>query len=269
VESKAKDPVIPLSLFKNTTFNISTALGLLVGVGMFASIAFMPTYMQMVYGYSATVSGYLLVPMIIGIMIAVNLTGILVAKHGHYKKYPLIGISICTLSLYLFSTLAVGQSIVLVCFYIFLMGAGVGCFIQILILAVQNSVPFEEVGTATSANSFFREIGATMGIAIVGALFSTRLTSMLAERLPAEMPQASGNAQSLTPAILRVMPENLQDIFIHSYADALTPIFLYLVPVFIGGIILACFLPNIKLEQKIPELPTEEEIANEAEVAVS
>lgn len=269
-ESRARDPIIPLSLFKNRTFNICTALGLLIGVGMFASISYLPTYLQMVYGYSAIVSGYLMIPMIIGIMVAVNVSGLLVARQGHYKKYPVIGISMCTLALYLFSTLSAGQSVVLVCLYICLLGAGVGCFIQILILAVQNSVPFEEVGTATSANSFFREIGATMGIAVVGALFSARLTVMLAERVPAASDLPIENVESITPAILRMLPDDLQEIFINAYADALTPIFLYLIPIFIGGIILACFLPNMKLEQKIPELPAEEEITEEAaEVIVS
>ncbi len=252
LESKAKDPIIPMTLFHNSTFNISTALGLLIGIGMFASISYMPTYFQMVYGYSAIASGYLMIPMVVGIILSVNLTGQLVSKNGYYKKYPIIGVCLCTLTLYLFSTLKVEQSVIFVCFYIFMMGAGVGCFIQILILAVQNSVDFDVVGTATSANSFFREIGATMGIAIVGGMFSARLTALLAERLPDGVNLPVKNVESITPAVLRALPESLQDIFIHAYADALTPIFLYLVPVFIAGIALAWFLPNMKLEQKKP-----------------
>lgn len=251
-ESRAKDPIIPISLFHNTTFNIATILGLLVGIGMFASIAFMPTYFQMVYGYSAIVSGYLMIPMMFGIVFTINLTGQLAAKSGYYKKYPLIGLAICTLTLFLFSTLQVGQPVVVVCLYIFMMGAGVGCIFQILILAVQNSVPFDEVGTAISANAFFREIGATMGIAIVGSLFSARLTTMLSERLPVDLALPIDDVQSITPAILRAMPESMQDIFINTYSDALTPIFLYIAPVFICGIILGSFMPNKKLEQKRP-----------------
>ena len=251
-ESRAKDPIIPISLFHNTTFNIATLLGLFVGIGMFASIAFMPTYFQMVYGYSAIVSGYLMIPMMFGIVFTINLTGQLAAKSGYYKKYPLIGLALCTLTLFLFSTLQVGQPVAVVCLYIFMMGAGVGCVFQILILAVQNTVPFDEVGTAISANAFFREIGATMGIAIVGSLFSSRLTSMLAERLSTDFVLPIDNVESITPAILRAMPENIQDIFINTYADALTPIFLYIAPVFICGIILGSFMPNKKLEQKKP-----------------
>jgi len=139
------------------------------------------------------------------------------------------------------------------------MGAGVGCIFQILILAVQNSVPFNEVGTATSANAFFREIGATMGIAIVGSLFSARLTSMLTARLSGDLLLPIGNIESITPAILRAMPEAMQDIFINTYADALTPIFLYIAPVFICGIILGSFLPNNKLEQKKPNMTKAQE----------
>lgn len=251
-ESRAKDPIIPISLFQNTTFNIATVLGLFVGIGMFASIAFMPTYFQMVYGYSAITSGYLMIPMMLGIIFTINLTGQLAAKSGYYKKYPLIGLSICALTLFLFSTLEIGQPVGVVCLYIFMMGAGVGCIFQILILAVQNSVPFDQVGTAISANAFFREIGATMGIAIVGSLFSTRLTSMLTERLPSDLVLPIDDIESITPGILRAMPESMQDIFINTYADALTPIFLYIAPVFIAGIILGSFLPNNKLEQKKP-----------------
>jgi len=136
-----------------------------------------------------------------------------------------------------------------------MMGTGMGCIFQILILAVQNSVPFDEVGTATSANAFFREIGATMGIAVVGSLFSARLTTMLLERLPTNIVLPIDDVESITPAILRAMPESMQDIFVNTYADALTPIFLYIMPVFLCGIVLACFLPNTKLEQKTPGIP--------------
>ncbi len=258
-ENRAKDPIIPMSLFHNATFNITTLLGLLVGIGMFASIAYMPTYFQMVYGYSAIASGYLMIPMMLGIIFTINLTGQLAARSGYYKKYPLIGLALCAFTLFLFSTLEVGQPVALVCLYIFMMGAGVGCIFQILILAVQNSVPFNEVGTATSANAFFREIGATMGIAIVGSLFSARLTSMLTARLSGDLLLPIGNIESITPAILRAMPEAMQDIFINTYADALTPIFLYIAPVFICGIILGSFLPNNKLEQKKPNMTKAQE----------
>ncbi len=251
-ESRAKDPIIPITLFHNQTFNITTLLGLMVGIGMFATIAYMPTYFQMVYGYSAIVSGYLMIPMMLGIIFTINLTGQLVARGGYYKKYPIIGLCICAFTLYLFSTLQVGQPVARVCFYIFMMGAGVGCIFQILILAVQNSVSFDAVGTATSSHSFFREIGATIGIAVVGGLFSSRLTGLLAERLPPDIDLPIENVESITPAILRMLPETAQDIFINAYANALTPIFIYLIPVFLCGALLACFLPNIKLEQKMP-----------------
>ena len=263
-ESRAKNPIIPISLFHNKTFNITTILGLLVGIGMFASIAYLPTYFQMVYGYSAIVSGYLMIPMMVGIIFTINLTGQLAAKRGYYKKYPIIGLCLCSLALYLFSTLEVGQPVALVCFYILLMGSGMGCIFQILVLAVQNSVSFDQVGTATSANSFFREIGATMGIAVVGSLFSTRLTSLMAQRLPENANLPIDSVESITPAILRALPEPLQEIFINTYADALTPIFLYIMPVFLIGAAIACFMPNTKLEHRKPGPSAEEPTLQEA-----
>ncbi len=252
VESKAADPVIPLNLFENMTFNITTSLGMILGIGMFASISYMPTFFQMVHGFSAIISGYLMIPMILGIIITVNLTGQLVARQGHYKRYPLIGTFICAIALSLMSTLTVESPVALVCFYLFMMGTGVGCIIQILILAVQNAVPFGVVGTATSANAFFREIGATLGIAVVGVLFAGRLTSTLEQRLGDNVELPIDEINSITPAILRMMPDEMRAIFVNTYTDALMPIFLYLVPVFICGIALAMILPDLKLETKNP-----------------
>jgi hypothetical protein len=129
----------------------------------------------------------------------------------------------------------------------FLLGAGIGLLMQTLVLAVQNDFPTANVGTATSANNFFREIGATLATAAVGAVFTDRLADQLARRLPADATAAVGNTDSLTPALVHALPTPVQDAVIAAYQHALTPVFRYLVPLFALGLILALLLPEKKL----------------------
>jgi hypothetical protein len=133
------------------------------------------------------------------------------------------------------------------CVYVFLLGAGLGLAMQPLVLAVQNDFPRSAVGTATSANNFFREIGATLGSAAVGAVFTHRLADQLENRLTADAARTVGNTDALTPALVHSLPEKVQDTVILSYQHALTPVFRYLLPVFALGLVLALLLPEKKL----------------------
>ncbi|MHB9756696.1 MDR family MFS transporter [Streptomyces sp. BYX5S] len=242
-EKHAKEPVIPLHLFRSPIFNVATLLGMIViGLGMFAIVGYMPTYLQMVYGKTATESGLLLIPMVVGIMGTALPSGAIMSKTGKYKIYPIAGTLIIMLTAYLMSTLDVSDPVWLVCVYVGLAGAGVGLMMQTLVLAVQNDFPGSEVGTATSANNFFREIGATLGVAVVGAVFASRLTDQLATRIPAEAAAKIGDSDSLTPALVRALPADLRDAVVGSYQEALVPIFLYLLPVFAVGLVLAFVL---------------------------
>ncbi|WP_327658262.1 MDR family MFS transporter [Streptomyces sp. NBC_00483] len=242
-EKRAEEPVIPLHLFRSPIFNVATLLGMIViGLGMFAIVGYMPTYLQMVYGKSATESGLLLIPMVVGIMGTALPSGAIMSKTGKYKVYPIAGTAIIMLTAYLMSTLDVSDPVWLVCVYVGLAGAGVGLMMQTLVLAVQNDFPGSEVGTATSANNFFREIGATLGTAVVGAVFASRLTDQLASRIPAEAAAKVGDSDSLTPALVRALPADLRDTVVNSYQEALVPIFLYLLPVFAVGLVLAFVL---------------------------
>lgn len=260
IESIVLDPIIPLSLFKNPIFNMATILGLLIGVGMFATIGFMPTYIQMVYGYSATISGFMMVPMTVGLLISVTITSRVMFRTGKYKLFPIIGMLIMAVATYLFSTIKIDHHIATVGSYIFLLGLGVGSMMQVLAIIVQNSVPPRMIGTATSSNNFFRQIGATIGISVVGTLFASRLREQIAVNLP--MAQGGNvNSEAITPALLKILPTEIQNAFIISYANALTPIFLWLVPLFLIGFVLALFLKEIPLEQKSPQQRVKEEEA--------
>jgi EmrB/QacA subfamily drug resistance transporter len=247
-QRRAAEPVIPLRLFRNRIFNIATLLSMVViGVGMFAVIGYLPTYLQMVYGKSATESGLLLTPMVVGIMATALPSGQLISRTGRYKIYPILGTAVVGVTALLMSTLDTGTSLVVVCAYVFLLGAGVGLIMQNVVLAVQNAFPPSDVGTATSANNFFREIGATLGSAAVGAVFTHRLADQLAARLSAADAKVVGSTDSLTPALVRVLPDRIQQAVILAYQQALTPVFRYMLPLFALGLVLAFLLPEKKL----------------------
>jgi predicted MFS family arabinose efflux permease len=245
VESRAAEPLIPLRMLRNPVFSIATLIGMIaIGLGMFAVIGYMPTYLQMVYGYSATESGLLLIPMIAGLLLTATTSGALVSKFGRYKGFVIAGMLVMPVGIWLVSTLDSSSSVVRLCAYLGVLGAGIGLGMQNLVLAVQNAFPQKDVGTATSSNNFFREIGATVGVAVVGAVFTNRLTDAL---VGIGTDFGGAGSESITPAIVRSLPEAVRDQIVNAYADSLLPIFLGLVPVILVGTVLAFFLPNRKL----------------------
>jgi len=247
-ESRAGDPLIPLYLFRSRIFNLSTLIGMVViGVGMFAIIGYLPTYLQMVYGVSATESGLLLIPMVVGIMAAAIPSGQAISRTGRYRIYPIAGVLFVMAAAGLMSTLTVDSPVALVCVYVAVLGAGLGLMMQTLVLAVQNDFPASAVGTATSSNNFFREIGATLGIAGVGAIFTDRLIDQLAQRLDATSAAAVGDPDSLTPALVQALPDAAREAVVAAYQHALTPVFAYLIPLFAVGLVMAFLLPEKEL----------------------
>ena len=184
VERKAAEPVMPLAMFRNKNFSLVTAAGLLTGIAMFGALAYMPTYLQMVAGVDATRAGLLMIPMMGALLVTAIGSGRAVTRTGKYKHFPIIGSVFIGASLGLLSTLTVATPLWLVCTYLAFMGIGLGLTMQILILVVQNSFPLAMVGTATASNNYFRQIGASLGAAIVGSLFTARLVTLLGERLP-------------------------------------------------------------------------------------
>ncbi|WP_405729055.1 MFS transporter [Streptomyces sp. NBC_00028] len=247
-QSRAAEPVVPLRLFRSRIFNIATLIGLIVvGIGMFVVLAYLPTYLQMVYGVSATESGLLLVPMVVGLTATAIPSGALITRTGRYKIYPIIGSLLVVIAAVLLSVMDADTPVAAVSGYTFLLGAGVGLLMQNLVLAVQNDFPASDVGTATSANNFFREIGATVGTAVVGAAFSQRLSDQLSARLTNGSVSGLGDANSLTPSLVHSLPQRVQDSVIDAYQHALTPIFGYIAAFLTIGLLLALFLPEKEL----------------------
>jgi len=251
VQRRAAEPVMPLHLFKERNFNLTTIVGLIIGVAMFGALAYLPTYLQMVTGANATQAGLLMIPLMAALLITSVASGQLVSRTGRYKALPMIGMVLVAASLFLLSTMTPDLAVWVICSYLALMGLGLGMSMQILILIVQNTFPVTEVGPATASNNYFRQIGASLGSAIVGSLFVAKLSQLLSERMPAGAASASGGENSLTPAVVRDLPAGIKNVIVSSYNDALTPIFLYMVPLVIVGLILLVFVVEKPLATSI------------------
>ncbi|MEV6721770.1 MFS transporter [Streptomyces xanthochromogenes] len=240
VENFAAEPVIPLRLFRDSIFNISGLVGAVIGVALFGAASYLPTYLQMVDGASATESGLLVLPMMGGIVGASIISGQLISRTGHYRIYPILGGAISAVGMWLLSKLGTDTPRLDYSLWMAVLGAGIGLVMPVLVLAVQNAVAPADLGTATSANNYFRQIGGSVGAAIFGTLFTNRLAHALTERLPAgaRLP----DPESITPQLVHALPPALRDGYIRAYADAMPRIFLYLVPVLVLGFVLAFFL---------------------------
>lgn len=180
----AAEPLIPLRLFKDGVFNTTALVGLVIGVALFGAASYLPTFLQMVDGASATESGLLMLPMMGGIVGASVISGQLISRTGRYKVYPVLGSALSALGMWLLSRLEVDTPRLHYSIWMAVLGTGIGMVMPVLILAVQNSVRPADLGTATSANNYFRQIGGSVGAAIFGTLFAHRLTDALADRLP-------------------------------------------------------------------------------------
>ncbi|WP_330445418.1 MFS transporter [Kocuria rhizophila] len=272
-ETRASSPVIPLSLFKDRNFTLTTVSGLAVGVAMFGAIGYMPTYIQMVKGVDATQAGLLMTPMMASLLITSIVSGQIVSRTGRYKLFPLVGMVIMGIGLWLLSTLEVSDSTVRMCVFLAVFGAGIGLSMQILVLIVQNSVPNRIVGTATASSNFFRQVGATVGSAVVGSLFISRLKDLLAENLPKIPGKSAGamDANSFTPKSVHGLPAMFRDPVIQSYNDALLPIFLFMIPLAVLAFVLLLFVEEKPLATRVDlstgEISTVEATATESDAA--
>ncbi|QGU06882.1 Multidrug resistance protein 3 [Corynebacterium occultum] len=271
IELKAKDPIIPMTLFKNRNFVLTTLVGLGIGVFMFGALAYLPTYLQMVYGMSPTAAGLMMIPMMIGLMGTSIAVGNLISRSGKYKWYPMVGMVITGIGLILLSLQTTETSLVTVGLYFFIFGFGLGCAMQVIVLIVQTSFPLSMVGTATGANNFFRQVGGTLGSALVGGMFISNLSSKLPENLePAlasmgpdaapyvEQFSSAEGSNSLTPALIETLPEVLQNAIQVAYNDSLTPVFLLLCPLAFIAAALLLGIKEGKLSDKIESLSSPE-----------
>ncbi|MFE4655797.1 MFS transporter [Streptomyces hydrogenans] len=247
VEHHAPEPLIPLRLFRDSVFTVTALVGAVVGIALFGAASYLPSFLQMVEGATATESGLLMLPLMGGIVIASVVSGQLISRTGRYKVYPVIGAALAVLGMALLSRMDIGTPRLTHSLWQAVLGTGIGLIMPVLILAVQNSVRPADLGTATSAHNYFRQIGGSVGAAIFGTVFAARLDDALADRLPAltaagAQGAAPPPAEAITPQTVHALPPALRDLYVQAYADAMPRIFLYLVPVLVLGLVLAFFL---------------------------
>jgi EmrB/QacA subfamily drug resistance transporter len=271
VERRAVEPVIPLSLFGNRTFVVATALGLAVGLGMFSAIAFMPTFLQMSSGLSAARSGLLMLPMTGGIIVTIQGSAGFIQRTGRYKVFTVAGVAVILAALVWMTTLSGDISLWTVGAMFFVLGAGLGLIMQNVVLAAQNAVSAHEIGTATSTNNYFREVGATLGVAVFGTLFTSRLADQLGSALTGNTAQAvqAGitSPDTLVPSAVKAAGEPLRTAIIDAYADALAPVFWYLVPILAVAFLLSLVLTEVPLSDVAGMVARGEAVESEDELA--
>jgi EmrB/QacA subfamily drug resistance transporter len=243
-ERYAAEPIIPLKLFKNDIFVTSVLLSILSGIAMFASILYIPQYQQIVRGNTPTESGLLMLPLVLGLLTASIVSGRIISKTGKYRMFPILGTLLLSVGLWLFSHLTLTTSHALLSIWMVVIGAGLGMFIQVTTLAVQNSTPRADLGSATSTVTFFRSIGSSLGGAVFGTILVSRLTHYVHEALP-DAGNITHNAVSTGVAHL---PPEAKQIVLHAYVTAFHDMFLLAIPFALAAFVVALFLREAPLK---------------------
>ena len=222
VERRAAEPILPLELFHNRIFVVTSAIGFIVGLALFGAITYLPLYLQVVKGHSPTSSGLTLVPLMAGLLVTSILSGQLISRYGRYKPFPIIGTAIMLVGVFLLSRLTVETPMWKTIVAMVILGLGLGLVMQVLVLAAQNSVDHRLLGVATSGATMFRGIGGSIGVAAFGAIFANRLRSELAAKFPAGVHiPAQAN-----PEVVKHLPAAIHTPYIEAFAAALQPVFL-------------------------------------------
>ncbi len=243
-EARAAEPIMPLELFRNRIFVAASAIGFAVGLSLFGAIVYMPLYLQIVKGVGATTSGFQLTPMMLGLLLTSIASGFLISKFGRYKVFPIVGTVVMTVGLVLLWRLGTGSSLLTAAGDMLVVGLGIGMVMQVLVLAVQNSVDHRLLGVATSGAILFRQIGGSIGIALFGAVFANRLHANLAAALPGV--PVPGTA---TPEAIKALPPALHHGYQVAVLDSLRPVFLIGAGIGVAAFLLTWLLREMPLRK--------------------
>ncbi|HEU0115746.1 MAG TPA: MDR family MFS transporter, partial [Thermomicrobiales bacterium] len=262
VEHRAAEPIIPLRLFRNRVFTVGNIYGFLAGIAMFGAIVFLPLYLQAVRGMSPTLSGLAMLPTVIGIFATSIGSGLLITRTGRYKIYPILGAATLVVSLWLLGGLHLGTPYWQLGALMFAFGAGLGLTMQTITTAVQNAVEFRDLGTATSATTFFRSLGGALGAAIFGAVLSTRLTSHLAA-LMGGLNGAAGAASISANNVeaIQALPDPIKALVQTAFTLAIDDVFRAGIPFVLLALIVAFFLEERTLRTGGPTREEREDAA--------
>ncbi|MDE1181775.1 MDR family MFS transporter [Paraburkholderia sp.] len=245
-ERLASEPIIPLALFKQRTFLLSSLISFIVGVSMFGSITFLPLYLQVVKGSTPTEAGMQILPMMGGLLVMSMVSGRIISKIGKYRFFPIAGTLLASIAMLLLARLQIETPLHVMYLYMGLLGCGLGMVMQVLVLATQNTVEVRHLGVATSGVTLFRQIGGSVGVAGFGAVFSNGLASRLQATLPdgAELPRGVG------PAAIQHLPDALRNDYLHAFAGALHTVYLAAACVAITAFAMSWFLKNHPLRKR-------------------
>jgi EmrB/QacA subfamily drug resistance transporter len=251
VERHATEPVLPLHLFSNRTFSVANLVGFIVGFAMFGAITYLPAFFQIVRGQSPTISGLQLLPLMAGMLTVSIASGQIISRTGRYRVFPIIGTALITVGLLLLSRMGVGTSSVTQAIYMLVLGMGLGAVMQVLVLIVQNAVPYSELGVATSGATFFRSIGGSFGAAIFGAIFSNVLVGNLAKHLGGAKLPPGLTPSNITPAGLHLLSVAARHGFVGAYAESIQTVFVIAAPIGLIAFLAAWLIPQMELRQAV------------------
>ncbi|MTA26674.1 MAG: DHA2 family efflux MFS transporter permease subunit [Actinobacteria bacterium] len=256
-EKRAKEPILPLYLFKNHTFSLTSILGALIGAGMFGAIVMLPLYLQVVKGDSATTAGLKLIPLMLGILSMSILSGKLISKHGHYKRFPVAGTLLMTIGILLMTRLQIDTPFWQISIYAVMVGAGLGLSMQTIVIALQNSIDFKDMGVATSSNTFFRSLGSVFGTAIFGSILTNRVghylesnftqlaTNNSAALKDFDMSRLDGISENT--AVLETLPPEIKTTALEAFVSSFHIVFYAAAPITALGFLLALQLREMPL----------------------
>ena len=256
---RVPEPLVPMSLFRNKVFGISSLIGFIVGLALFGAIIYLPLYLQVVQGSSPTQAGLQMIPMMAGVLAFSIISGRIISRTGRFKVFPIIGMILATVGMYLLSRIQVDTPYWQIALAMLILGAGLGNVMQVLIIAVQNAVNPNEIGVATSGSTFFRSIGGTFGTAIFGAI----MTSQLVAGINAQMPPgvtAPADAASMTSTMssIATLPAQIKEIVLAAFSGALGTVFFAATILIAIGIALAFVMPDMRLKGLAGRVPMAE-----------
>jgi EmrB/QacA subfamily drug resistance transporter len=249
VERRAAEPILPLHLFRNPAFSVTSVVALIVGFAMFGSITYLPLYFQVVKGASPTESGLEMLPMMGGMLTSSIVSGQLISRTGRYKIFPVVGTGVMTLGLFLLSRLPVGVSMARIEGTLLLLGLGMGLVMQVLVIAVQNAVDYRDLGVATSGNTLFRSVGGSVGTAVLGAVFASRLAAELARHAPAGSASGAGGGMSLQA--IAQLPAGVRAAYGQAFTNAIDTVFLVAALIALVGFAVIWLLPERQLRETV------------------
>ena len=273
-EGRAVEPILPLTLFKNRTFTLTSIIGFIIGAGMFGAIIMLPLYLQIIQGNSATSAGLKLIPLMLGILTFTVTSGRMITKTGKYKVYPVVGTVIMSLGIFLMSTAKVDTPYWQIAIFAVVIGGGLGLCMQTIVIALQNAVDFKDLGIATSSNTFFRTLGGAFGTAIFGTVLSDRVAENLKNNFADFAAANPGQLAAVDPSlidslktntqVIATLPEKIQAVVLDAFSSSFHTVFLFAFPVVVLAFFFAIALEEKPLQDSASHASARQDAAGEA-----